>query len=1476
MSELSDVLEKIGLTSNELKVYEVIIAFGFRTKGQISSYTDLVIDEVSEACTSLVEKNFLKLVKGRSEEGDIYIPLAPKISIASNVSENLSNKLKNLSTEVSKLWSNTQQSIDNDTTKLISTVQESLNEYSTKLMDYCEIQKEELSSLNENFKTEFSELSGIALSSFQDRVNKPLKEISAAITKFSTGITKGSEGSVTALNKATDQHKLSIDEAISQIKTELEEFTEEIGLIATGRISGLNQQIENISSQSSENGEKVISKVQKTVEELFNAETERISSLNADLPDGILDNYDATSAQFKTVFTEMKAKYNELIDSTVFASDKAKNETLEASKELINRLNTSQISKVSQLESELLTAVQTIQTDAVVQLDSVLKQTSEELNSLEASITANLGQNEKDLNKDLTKLKKELSSALNTRFEEIGEKLSGFIENLKTTSQGNVDELVGSINELKDFLLNFLSETKTNLDTQLDSLQKGVATNLKTIVTDSNKDLNSSISHNKKDMSEIEEKIDGDLNNFQQSINEFLRSIKQNLQEKLEEAQSSFNSGVSEGVSNYETEAAKRKEEQELHIKDINQEAKTLSDEAKKSRENLVTYNENELNQRKDETLEKIHEHVQGSSDKYTREITRFVERMERELKNFFTNFHDQSSGLRDQIPQGIERLFVDQTDKMENFRRDFERVIGHSIDTLDKFMGGFSEDHKKIKVDKKDIPQLHGDLSRAWSDFKSFEDQIITHFRTSIEATEDTRDELIAMINKTIQDELTDLEEIVETKTSETKAISGEFISSLTQNTINFTDDVKSGLNEQFNELQSEISSQLIALLQQPLESILSNAQYIATGTEGIEEENRLLLTQQVLIEKIQEAVGTLVGSLKDSFDNSIQDLDTQVETSIGTSNEIIIALQKDLEKSFLIQKDSRDSFTKELKSSLKKVQTTINETLGESLSNGKTSVEETVSTKSQDVEDSVNSKTDIITQTTIKTLTDMDSAFSGFTDEFNLITKETSNQVASTVTKTTKSQKKHTKGAIQTLKSASSQAQSILEGTQNSLNENVSQALSEVETDVKTLVEGFDAALAEAENNLLADIEEAYAGGQKYLTELSSYKKSISKATSDYLKNVNTIGDEIKSGIKLKITHFEDERKESNNIFQTDLTKSFGELSDQNANFIIETFDQVSTQLSSLQAEVLGALENVKSNVDLTVTNAVETVRTDILNAANVVEEVLETEKGKITTNILEIAKSFDEFDKSQDNLLHDSSDKYKDEIHSKLDGEATKWKSKIEDVNEIQSKILQDLAKEFEGVITSTSSSGKKSVTDSLDEIPTTIEKTLDEAAKSMVLLNEISKGSIELDPKIPELSYFDSSSEAILSNLNAVLSRAKSSITIVAPTISWLDEELIPKFARVTVRIISDLDQHTAEDTKLIDKFKVEGVNMSLRKLDRNRYRGDIDMIMATRDKEEVILAKLPNSPDPYAFISQDELFIDKLGELFIPFHTMPEV
>ena len=50
----------------------------------------------------------------KSPEAAVYIPLTPKIAITANVSQNLSNKLEKLSSQVNELWNEAQSHIDTD------------------------------------------------------------------------------------------------------------------------------------------------------------------------------------------------------------------------------------------------------------------------------------------------------------------------------------------------------------------------------------------------------------------------------------------------------------------------------------------------------------------------------------------------------------------------------------------------------------------------------------------------------------------------------------------------------------------------------------------------------------------------------------------------------------------------------------------------------------------------------------------------------------------------------------------------------------------------------------------------------------------------------------------------------------------------------------------------------------------------------------------------------------------------------------------------------------------------------------------------------------------------------------------------------------------------------------------------------------------------------------------------------------------
>ncbi|MHA2055032.1 MAG: helix-turn-helix domain-containing protein, partial [Candidatus Hodarchaeales archaeon] len=608
MSNLENVLEKIGFSSEELKVYQVIIAFGFRTAGQISSYTQLPISKVTKACSSLVDRNYLKKVTGISEEGSVFIPLAPKISISSNVSKDLTAKLENLSIQISDLWSESQKTIDHDSSNLISTIQTTFENYEKSLTQLNDERKTSYQKANDIAKNTLDEFVQISSDTFQEQVTTPLQKISDSLKDFNKDLQEFIQNTTENIHSSSDSQRKLIDDAVSYIKSELGEFSDEIGLIATGRISGLSQQIEGDSASSTENGEKIITSITTYLEQLITDENELISKASSEFIQGIMDEYKSKQQEILGILDSIEIKYAETIGTSQTSGEEAKKESIGGSKELLSHLSLNQIDKVKDLETSLLGAVETVQQQAVEQLGNVLTQTSDELSVLETGIKSNLKKNEKKLQTDLGKLEKNLSKALTERFKEISDKMSGFADSLKSNSTENVDELIGFILGLKEFLQSFLGESETSFDDQLKDLQSQVNVNLEEIVENSNNQIQLTIEKNETNTNKIRENINKYLSDFANSTGEFLKGVKQNLNENLTSAREKFTEGVETGVQVYEAEASKRQEEQVEQLNDINREVGELSESVDSSRKTLIEFNENYLQTQKNETLDKIHE----------------------------------------------------------------------------------------------------------------------------------------------------------------------------------------------------------------------------------------------------------------------------------------------------------------------------------------------------------------------------------------------------------------------------------------------------------------------------------------------------------------------------------------------------------------------------------------------------------------------------------------------------------------------------------------------------------------------------------------------------------------------------------------------------------------------------------------------------------------------------------------------------
>jgi len=178
MSELNDLLSKIGMDEKELKIYETIVAFGFHTAGQIAFKTNIPYDEISSLLDGLVEKNFVKVKEVNSKEGRIYFPMAPKIAISSDLSQSLSERLKSLSSQISTIWSNAETKIDKDTAILIDEIKTLLDDYAGKIDQLSTNNMGSITTWAENSEYSISEVVDSSIAELKKEITEPLTDIS--------------------------------------------------------------------------------------------------------------------------------------------------------------------------------------------------------------------------------------------------------------------------------------------------------------------------------------------------------------------------------------------------------------------------------------------------------------------------------------------------------------------------------------------------------------------------------------------------------------------------------------------------------------------------------------------------------------------------------------------------------------------------------------------------------------------------------------------------------------------------------------------------------------------------------------------------------------------------------------------------------------------------------------------------------------------------------------------------------------------------------------------------------------------------------------------------------------------------------------------------------------------------------------------------------------------------------------------------
>lgn len=313
-----DLYEKLGLTSEETRVYSIIISNLVRTIDEIVILArDLDLEVIKNALDELEKKKFVRVVPGKVPQ---YIALAPAIAVTSEVDRQIENELNQIQEEIMKRWEEGQKELVdmiNDFQKgpelfsrtekdIQSHIQAYMEQIKTKSTAILEQIKNQISTQNQensntledlmagfstNLEAEVQKNISLLESKLQtikeaqteerkqhlekisefyseriDNFNNLFSQVKQSVQALQQQLTNATENLNSALTNVTEQTKRNIEQNKVTSQEDLSSIDEEVTMKVTDKLTIINQQIETVQANLVNLGEESIKSIQGMVE----------------------------------------------------------------------------------------------------------------------------------------------------------------------------------------------------------------------------------------------------------------------------------------------------------------------------------------------------------------------------------------------------------------------------------------------------------------------------------------------------------------------------------------------------------------------------------------------------------------------------------------------------------------------------------------------------------------------------------------------------------------------------------------------------------------------------------------------------------------------------------------------------------------------------------------------------------------------------------------------------------------------------------------------------------------------------------------------------------------------------------------------------------------------------------------------------------------------------------------------------------
>ena len=365
------------------------------------------------------------------------------------------------------------------------------------------------------------------------------------------------------------------------------------------------------------------------------------------------------------------------------------------------------------------------------------------------------------------------------------------------------------------------------------------------------------------------------------------------------------------------------------------------------------------------------------------------------------------------------------------------------------------------------------------------------------------------------------------------------------------------------------------------------------------------------------------------------------------------------------------------------------------------------------------------------------------------------------------------------------------------------------------------------------------------------STLSKEAKALESNVSAQVESTRDQLVSQLENLKTEAEKTIKSSQESLKQEQTKARQDLEQETAR-VVDTMGKekervIASANKSLEDAVFGFDTKVKAELDALDTGVRETI-------------------DKVSVEAQKARTGLEAGLKAQSSSIQAAFNNANNEIASTLQERAEEDKKEQDNLMQQYVETIQALLEEYRISIAGQAEQSTEELTRVINSIPESINQALQQTASALEVLDKISKGLREIDPKAIERSYIEAGKDALTSTMNAMLATPKRSVTIVSSRIYWMKEDVLDQLKdKHHIIIITDPQEHDASDEKILAKLRSIPANVDIRRFSSQRA----NILIAERDAEQFLIGTPLDTPAPYAVITTDESLITQFGQLVAP-------